>query len=585
MLQDVYLPTMQCYFFEREVSMNKVVECVPNFSEGRDRTVIDKIADAILSVDGAELLDIDPGADTNRTVFTIVGTPEGVLEAAFQGIATAGKLIDMSKHSGAHPRMGATDVCPFVPVRNMTMDECVELARALGKRVGEELDIPVYLYEYAASTSKRRNLAKIRAGEYEGLAKKLQNPDWKPDFGSAVFNARSGATVIGARKFLIAYNVNINSRNQRLAHNIALDIRERGRWLRDENHKFVRDDTGERVRKPGLLKECKAVGWYIEEYNRAQISMNLTDFEVTPVHTAFDACRKAAEKYGLRVTGSELVGLIPLQAMLDAGRYYLQQQNQSTGVPENVLIDIAVQSLGLNEITPFVPEEKIIEYRLSGGKRFGRLVQMTCDAFADELSTDSPAPGGGSVAALCGALAAGLTAMVGNLTSDKRDYDDVKTEMIDIADQAQKLKDEFLTDVDKDTEAFNELMECFSLPKGNDEQKTFRKNAITDATKKAAMIPLNVLKRSLQTVKIAEVMAIHGNQNSISDAGVGVLTALCAAEGAYLNVMINIADINDQKWVEETGKTALKTISEVRQAAENAMKPVHKSLNIPSVLG
>lgn len=563
--------------------MNKVVECVPNFSEGRDKAVIEKLADAIRSVEGAELLDVDPGADTNRTVFTIVGAPENVSEAAFQAIATAAKLIDMSKHSGAHARMGATDVCPFVPVRNMTMDECVELARALGKRVGDALEIPVYLYEYAASTPKRRNLAKIRAGEYEGLAEKIKKPEWKPDFGPAQFNARSGATVIGARKFLIAYNVNINSRNQRLAHNIALDVRERGRWLRDDNHKFVRDDNGERIRQEGLLKECKAVGWYIEEYNRAQVSMNLTDFEVTPVHAAFDACRQSAESYGLRVTGSELVGLIPLQAMLDAGRYYLKQQNQSTGVPENVLIDIAIQSLGLNEITPFVPEEKIIEYRLSGGKRFGKLVQMTCDGFADELSTDSPAPGGGSVAALCGALAAGLTAMVGNLTSDKREYSEVKSQMIDIADEAQKLKDAFLTDVDRDTDAFNELMDCFSLPKDTDEQAETRRNAITEATKKAALIPLDVLKRSLRTIEIAEIMAQRGNQNSISDAGVGVLSALCAAEGAFLNVMINIADVDDKQWVEKTRTIAVETVYKVRKAADKALQPVHKALNIPGV--
>ncbi|MBN1879604.1 glutamate formimidoyltransferase [bacterium] len=560
--------------------MNKVVECVPNFSEGRDSQIIDQIAQAIRSVAGAELLDVDPGADTNRTVITIVGSPDAVKEAAFQAIAAAKKLIDMSKHSGAHPRMGATDVCPFVPVRNMTMDECVELARELGKRVGEELDIPVYLYEYAASTPKRRNLATIRAGEYEGLMEKIAKPEWKPDFGPAEFRPRSGATVIGARKFLIAYNVNINSRNQRLAHNIALDIRERGRFVRGDNHEYLRDASGEKVRAQGLLQECKAVGWYIAEYQRAQVSINLTDYEVTSVHKAFDTCEEVARKYGLRVTGSELVGLIPLEAMLDAGKHYLRKQNQSTGVPEKVLIQTAVQSLGLDELTPFKPEEKIIEYRISGGKQFGKLVNMTCGDFADELSIDSPAPGGGSVAALCGAMAAGLAAMVGNLTADKREYAEVQAEMIGTADEAQKLKDEFLLDVDRDTDAFNELMECFNLPKNDPEQTRIRQEAITAATKKAAMIPFNVLTRSRRVIDLAEIMALRGNQKSISDAGVGILSAQCAAEGAYLNVMINVADIADETWVNDMRERATQMIRSIREAAEKAIQVVHHALKI-----
>ncbi|MCD4654243.1 glutamate formimidoyltransferase, partial [bacterium] len=464
--------------------MNKVVECVPNFSEGRDIAIVNQIADSIRAVDGVELLDMDPGADTNRSVFTIVGSPEDVSEAAFQAIATAQRLIDMSKHSGAHARMGATDVCPFVPVRNMSMDECVELAHALGKRVGEELKIPIYLYEYAATTPSRRNLAKIRSGEYEALPEKLKKPEWKPDYGPAEFNRRSGATVIGARKFLIAYNVNVNSRNQRLAHNIALDIRERGRWVRNANHKFARDEKGNRIRKEGMLKECKAVGWYIDEYDRAQISMNLTDYEITPVHVAFDACCESGKKYGLRITGSELVGLIPLEAILAAGRYYLKKQDQSTGVPEKILVETAIQSLGLSEITPFDPQEKIIEYRLAGDKS-KKLVGMSCSDFTDELSIDSPAPGGGSVAALCGALGAGLTAMVGNLTADKREYSAVQETMFDIAAEAQQLKDAFLRDVDLDTDAFNKLMDCFAMPKSNDEQIQERQKAITDATKLA----------------------------------------------------------------------------------------------------
>jgi len=559
--------------------MNKVVECVPNFSEGRDLAIVNQIADSIRAVDGVELLDVDPGADTNRSVFTIVGSPDDVLEAAFQGISTAQRLIDMSKHSGAHARMGATDVCPFVPVRNMTMEDCVKLAQALGKRVGEELGIPVYLYEYAASIPERRNLAKVRSGEYEALEEKLAKPEWKPDFGPAKFNKKSGATVIGARKFLIAYNVNVNSRNQRLAHNIALDIRERGRWLRTENHKFARDDKGNRIRKEGMLKECKAVGWYIDEYERAQISMNLTDYEITPVHVAFDACQESGQKYGLRITGSELVGLIPLEAILAAGRYYLGKQNQSTGVPEKILVETAIQSLGLNEITPFDPQEKIIEYRLQGNKS-KKLVSMSCTDFTDELSIDSPAPGGGSVAALCGALGAGLAAMVGNLTADKREYKAVQQTMFDIAAEAQELKDSFLRDVDLDTDSFNDLMDCFALPKGNAEQKKIRKNAITEATKKATLIPFGVLERSLRVIEVARIMAEKGNQNSISDAGVGVLAAQCAAEGAFLNVIINLADIDDSVWVSDLRPKAVKLVEKVRESAKDAMMIVNKSLNI-----
>jgi len=559
--------------------MDKVVECVPNFSEGRDAAIIEQIAQAIRAVEGAELLDVDPGADTNRTVMTIVGAPDRVVEAAFQAIATAQKVIDMRHHSGAHPRMGATDVCPFVPVRNMTMDDCVELAHTLGKRVGETLGIPVYLYEFAATSPKRRNLATVRSGEYEGLRDKLAKPEWKPDYGPADFNPQSGATAIGARKFLIAYNVNVNSRNQRLAHNVALDVRERGRWLRDDDHSFVRDEKGERVRQDGMLKACKAVGWYIDEYKRAQISMNLTDFEVTPVHAAFDACAEAAQKYGLRVTGSELVGLIPLEAMLEAGRHYLRKQNQSTGVPEKILIETAIQSLNLSEITPFDPHEKIIEYRLKNPSK-KQLVDMTCSDFVDELSIESPAPGGGSVAALCGSLGAGLASMVANLSADKREYSEVQDIMFQTADDAQKLKAEFLRDVDLDTDAFNELMACFGMPKGDAGEEQARNDAIMAATKKAAMIPLGVLERSRRVIDLAETMAQKGNRNSISDAGVGILAARCAAEGAYLNVMINIADIADPDWVAGVRERAGTCIADVRQAAEKALEVVNTALGI-----
>lgn len=559
--------------------MDKVVECVPNFSEGRDSGIIEQIAQAIRAVDGAELLDVDPGADTNRTVMTIVGSPDSVVEAAYQAIATAAKLIDMRHHSGAHPRMGATDVCPFVPVRNMTMDDCVELAHTLGKRVGETLGIPVYFYEFAATSPKRRNLATVRSGEYEGLRDKLAKPEWAPDCGPAEFNPQSGATAVGARKFLIAYNVNVNSRNQRLAHNVALDVRERGRWLRDEDHKFVRDEQGNRIRKEGMLKACKAVGWYIDEYNRAQISMNLTDFEVTPVHAAFDACAEAAREYGLRVTGSELVGLIPLEAMLEAGRHYLRKQNQSTGVPEKVLIETAIQSLNLSEITPFDPNEKIIEYRLKDPSK-QQLVDMSCTDFVDELSIESPAPGGGSVAALCGSLGAGLAAMVANLTADKREYKDVQDLMLNAADEAQTLKDAFLRDVDLDTDAFNELMACFGMPKADADQKKARADAITAATKKAAMIPFGVLDRCLRVIELARTMAEQGNRNSLSDAGVGVLSARCAAEGAYLNVIINIGDIDDAQWVADLRARADERIHAVRGAADKAMAVVNAALGI-----
>lgn len=558
--------------------MQRLVECVPNFSEGRDKRIIDAIATAVRAVDGVDLLNVDPGADTNRTVFTFVGSPEVVLEGAFQAIQTASRLIDMTRHKGAHPRLGATDVCPFVPVSGVTMEECVEISRKLGERIGTELGIPVYLYEFAATSPQRKNLATIREGEYEGLPAKITLPEWIPDFGPALFNARSGAIVIGARKFLIAYNINLNTRSKKLAHQIALDIRERGRFVRDESGKFVLDEHGQKISKPGLLKECKAVGWFIETYDKAQVSINLTDFETTPPHDAFDTCVEVAQNYGVRVTGSEIVGLVPLAALRMAGYHYLQQQGQSTGVPERMLVATAVQSLGLSELTPFDIDERVIEYRVGGNRR--KLVDLTCRRFADELSTDSPAPGGGSVAALCGALGAALAAMVGNLTVGKKGYQDVTSEMIRVADHGQLLKDQFLADVDRDTDAFNNLMACFGMPKKAPEQQSVRNAAIQEATKNATLIPFGVLERCIPVLDLALNVAQHGNQNSLSDAGVSVLAASTAGEGAFLNVRINLRAITDESFAQSIQNQADSLILTLRTRVKQALQEVHNRLEI-----
>jgi glutamate formiminotransferase / formiminotetrahydrofolate cyclodeaminase len=534
--------------------MQKIVECVPNFSEGHDLAVIEQITSSIAQVEGVTLLDVDPGADTNRTVVTFVGGPEAAVEAAFQGIKRAAELIDMSNHTGAHARMGATDVCPFIPVSNMTMEECAELSRLLGKRVGEELNIPVYLYEYSAATPERENLANIRAGEYEGLSEKLKDPHWKPDFGKAEFNARSGATVMGARKFLIAYNVNLNTRDTKKATDIALEIREAGRNARDpKTNKFIRDENGTPIKRPGTLKAVKAVGWYIDEYNMAQISMNLVDMAVTPFHIAFDEVVKQADLRGLRVSGSELVGLIPLTAMLDAGKYYLKKQNSSTAVSNAELIRIAIQSMGLNEIAPFNPQERIIEYQL-GSKDEKNLVDMGVTEFVDELASDSPAPGGGSVSALASAMAAGLTNMVGVLTFGKKGYQDNWDEIELLSNQAQSLKDTFLFLVDEDTRSFNNVMAAMRLPKKSSEQQAARLQALQEATIYSAEVPLKVMQHSLEIMKLAGRMAEIGNQNSLSDAGVAVLQARAGLEGAALNVLINIPGIDDKKVVAEFEK-------------------------------
>lgn len=533
--------------------MKKLIECVPNFSEGRDLSVIRQITEEIEKIEGVKLLDVDPGAATNRTVVTFVGTPDEVVEAAFRAVQKAAQLIDMSKHKGAHPRIGATDVCPLVPVANISMEETVEYARKLARRIGEELGIPVYCYEYAAFSEERRNLANIRAGEYEGLAEKLQNPHWKPDFGPAVFNPRTGATVVGARDFLVAYNINLNTTSVRRANSVAYDIREKGRVLREGDPitgKIVKDEQGNPVYVPGTLKAVKGIGWYIEEYGIAQVSLNLTNLNVTPVHIAFDeACKKAQER-GLRVTGSELVGLIPLKAMLDAGKYFLKKQKRSVGVSEEELIKIAVKSLGLDDLKPFNPKEKIIEYRIAD-ESTQRLIKMNLREFANETASESPAPGGGSISAYVGALGVSLGTMVANLSSHKRGWDDRWEEFSDWAEKGQQIKDELLQLVDEDTRAFNQIMNAFDLPKGTEEEKKKRSLAIEEASKHAMEVPFKVMKKALESMEIIRAMALTGNPNSVSDAGVGALCARTAVQGAFLNVKINASGVKDKEFVEK----------------------------------
>ena len=531
----------------------RLVECVPNFSEGQNQTIIDAIAAAISDTDGAHLLDVDPGKDTNRTVMTFVADYDDVVQAAFNAIETASRVIDMSKHKGAHARMGATDVCPFVPVSGVTMEDCVTLANELGRRVGEELGIPVYLYEYAAKTEERRNLATVRSGEYEGLAEKLADPHWKPDYGPARFNPKTGATAISAREFLIAYNVNLNTRDPKLANDIALSIREAGRNKRDKNGKFVRDENGNPIKAPGTLKACKAVGWYIEEYKQAQISINLVNFNITSPHAAFDEAKRQAEERGIRVTGSELVGLLPLDAMLQAGEHYLKLQGRSTGVPEKDLIRTAIQSLGLEDITPFDPQQKIIEYRVAGKTV---LADSTVRDFLDETSIDSPVPGGGSVAALMGSLACALGSMVANLTVGKKGYKGVSDEMKTVAAATQKLKDAFLKAVDDDSKAFDDVMEAFKLPKKTETESGYRDEMIERATKGAVDVPMSVLKWCDESLDFIETVAKKGNENSISDAGVAALAVRAGAASAALNVLINLPGLSDASYVKTTRKEA-----------------------------
>jgi glutamate formiminotransferase/formiminotetrahydrofolate cyclodeaminase len=544
--------------------MSKLIECVPNFSEGNDLNIIKQITDEIEKVEGVKLLNVDPGKATNRTVVTLVGTPDAVVEAAFNAIKKAGEVIDMSKHKGEHPRMGATDVCPFIPIAGITMEETSKYAQKLAERVGNELRIPVYLYEHAQKNPERKNLSVIRAGEYEGFSKKIKLPEWKPDFGPQEFDMKRGGTVIGARDFLIAYNVNLNTTSVRRANAVAFDIREAGRKVKNEK--------GEEVIQPGALKAVKAIGWFIKEYGIAQVSINLTNINITPMHVAFDECVKSAASRGLRVTGSELVGLIPLNAMLDAGKYFLKKQKRSTGVSEKELIHIAVKSLGLDELSPFKPEERIIEYLLKDKTKM-KLVDMSLSDFADETASESPAPGGGSISAYIGVLGISLGTMVANLSSHKPGWDERWEEFSRWAEKGQQLKNELLKLVDEDTNAFNKIMNAFSLPKANDEDKTARTKAIQEATKYATEIPFKVMQIANQSMEIIEAMAETGNPNSVSDAGVGALCARSAVMGAFLNVKINAAGLTDKEF-------ANKIIQEGTAIEEEAKKSETKILEI-----
>ncbi len=531
---------------------NKIIECVPNFSEGRDMNVIKQITDVIEGVEGVKLLNVDPGAATNRTVVTFVGSPESVCEAAFRAIKKAGEVIDMRRHHGEHPRMGATDVCPLIPIAGVTMEEVSEYARALAKRVGEELSVPVYCYESAAFRPERRNLASCRAGEYEGLSKKFTDPEWKPDFGPADFNdsvARTGATAVGARDFLVAVNFNLNTTSTRRANAIAFDVREKGRKKREGNPitgKVALDEKGKEVWIPGTLKGCKAIGWFIEEYGVAQVSMNVTNITQTPVHAAFDEVVAKAAERGVRVTGSEIVGLIPKKVLIDAGVYYLEKQQRSAGISEEEIIKIAVKSMGLDDLKPFDPREKVIEYLMEEGSA-KRLVDMSCVGFAKETASESPAPGGGSVAAYMGSLGAALGTMVANLSSHKPGWDDRWREFSDWAVKGQSIMNELLFLVDEDTNAFNKIMDAFGLPKSNDIEKEARTKAIQDATKYATEVPLRTMKVAFSALELAEYMAKEGNPNSVSDAGVGALALRSAVHGAYLNVKINAAGLKDRE--------------------------------------
>ncbi|MGD8454551.1 MAG: glutamate formimidoyltransferase [Phycisphaerae bacterium] len=531
----------------------QLIECVPNFSEGRDPALIKQITDQIETVEGVKLLDVDPGKATNRTVVTFVGAPEPVLEAAVRAARKARELIDMSKHSGEHPRFGAMDVCPLVPVANITMDETVEWAHKLGKRLGEEAGISGFFYEYAATSEQRRNLAVVRAGEYEALPKRLKDPQWKPDFGPGTFDPKYGVSAVGARDFLVAYNVNLNTTSTRRANAIAFDVREKGRKKRSGNPitgPIVKDEKGNDVWIPGALKCVKGIGWFIEEYGVAQISMNLTNITVTPVHVAYEECKKRAEARGVRVTGSELVGLIPLKATLDAGKHYLRMQNRSLGIPDHEIIKIAVKSMGLDELYPFKPEEKIIEYAIAKDQPRRRLVDMTVEGFVWETASESKAPGGGSISSAMGAMGAALGTMVANLSSHKAGWDDRWEEFSTWAEKGKACHDELLRLIDDDTDAFNKIMAAFGLPRGSDEEKAARKQAIQDATKEAIEVPFRVMQVALDGMAVCKAMADIGNPASVSDAGVGALAARSAVIGAFLNVKINSADVEDKAWLE-----------------------------------
>ncbi len=531
--------------------MNRLIECVPNFSEGRNMDVINQITDVIRQAKGVKLLDVDPGEATNRTVVTFVGSPEDVVETAFHAVKRAGELIDMRQHHGAHPRMGATDVCPLIPIAGITLEECAELARKLAERIANEAGIPCYCYEAAAFTPERRNLAVCRKGEYEALAEKLVSKDGAPDFGARPIDeqvARTGCTAVGARDFLIATNFNLNTTSTRRANAIAFDVREKGRPVREGNPITgtpKKDENGNTIMQPGTLKGTKAIGWYIDEYKIAQVSMNITDINTTPLHVAFDEVSRCAQNRGIRVTGTEIVGLLPKRCLIEAGKYFLEKQHRSTGIPEGDIIEIAIHSLGLDDLKPFDPKEKVIEYMIQDDSA-SKLVDLTVTGFAEETSRESPAPGGGTISAYMGALGASLGTMVANLSSHKPGWDDRWQEFSEWADKGQAIAKELLHLVDEDTEAFNRIMAAFGMPKKTDEDKAARSAAIQDATLYAAQVPLRTMKESMKVFEICRAMVMEGNPNSVSDAGVGVLAARAAVLGAGMNVKINAGSLKDR---------------------------------------
>ena len=567
--------------------MNKIIECVPNFSEGRNKEVLDKIAAAVKSVDGALLLDVDAGIATNRTVFTFVGSVNSIKEAAFQAIKTGTELINMREHTGEHARMGACDVCPFIPVSGITLDECIEISKEVAQRVTSELKIPIFLYEHSATTPERKNLANIRKGEYEGMQEKLKEPEWKPDFGEE-FNPKSGVTAMGCRDFLIAYNINLNTKNKKIAHDIALNIREEGRIIRDEKGSPVRDDFSEYIRGQKGFPGVKAVGWFIEEYGKAQISMNITNYKEGPIHKIFEYVEQDAINHGVRVTGSELIGLIPKEPLIEAGKYFLAKQHLndeqflSAGVGERKLIDVAIDTLGLCELSEFDVSEKIIEYKL---EQDNLLRKMTVVDFVDELASDSPAPGGGSIAALCGALSAGLASMVANLTTKKLTFKKLSDKkmakrhiMLTLAVKAQEIKDNLLVLIDTDTEFFDKYMATKQLPQDTSTEITFRKESIEKASQEATLVPLETMKLSFQAMECAEIVATKGLKNALSDAGVSALMALTAVKGAYMNVRINLSGINDEKFKTRITKLADKIYKEAIELANKIEAAVMKRL-------
>ena len=553
----------------------KIVECVPNFSEGRDRGIIDAIARAISGVAGVSLLDVDPGADTNRTVYTFVGEPDAVGEAALAAARTAFALIDMARHSGAHPRMGALDVCPFVPVSGATMEDCVALSRKVAEAMSRELGVPTYLYEASATRPERRSLADIRAGEYEALPAKLAKPEWAPDFGPAAFVPRWGATVVGAREFLIAYNVNLNTRDKKLANEIALTIREGGRAAKDAAGNIVKDAAGNTVKLPGRLKDVRAIGWYIEAYRCAQVSINLVNYKATALHRVFETVKEEAEKLGLVVTGSELVGLVPLEPMLQAGRHFLRKMGKSEGANEAELVETAVRSMGLGSLGPFDPAKKIVEY---AGRAPAPLVSLKVADFVDEVASESPAPGGGSVAALAGGLGAALAAMVANLTVGKKGYEAAWAGMSDLAVEAQRIKAALLRAVDEDTAAFNGIMEAMKLPKAADAEKKAREAAVQEAYRKACLVPLETAKACLDAIGLCADAAAGGNANSVSDAGVGALMARAGVEGAVLNVLINLGSVTDSEFAQRVRGEAEALLGEADRRRDAALAATRKAI-------